>query len=153
MQRIRQADPTTSGLSTSTFWIGMTLGRWLLGLVTERFGVRISVAAYIALSLCVQLCLQLFSDIPVTLALLGASGFLLGPVYPSAIVLLVKRVPAQSRIGVVATAVAMGQVGGAIAPLGVGILATKLGIGLLMAVILGFSVLMSFAWAAFCWLI
>lgn len=87
-----------------------------------------------------------------SLFLLGANGFFLGPTFPSGVVLLAKKVPAQSNIGAVAAAAAMGQVGGALAPLLIGFLADDFGIGRMLDVVLGLSFLLVSLWAAFCWL-
>ncbi len=104
--------------------------------------------AYIMVSICLQVSLWVVDSVSVTLILLGANGFFIAPIFPSGIVLLVSRFPPQVQMGAVAIAIAAGQLGGAIAPLGVGFMATHLGIAYLLEVVCGLSTLMLLVWIA-----
>lgn len=126
----------------------MALGRYSLGLLTDRLGVRIAVVMYCVATIVFQLCLTLVRQLGPTLALIGACGFFLAPLFPSGIVLLVSKFNSQQRGIIVAFLIAMGQIGAAVAPLAVGVLATKLGIEYLVQVTLVFSVLMLATWVA-----
>lgn len=55
MIRVRQAGAYESGISLTGFWAGMTVGRALLGFITERWGERRCVAVYLALALGLEL--------------------------------------------------------------------------------------------------
>jgi fucose permease len=149
MRRARHMDPSTAGYSSSIFWIGMTAGRYALGPVSERFGVGQSVTIYIIFAMCTQVGLGLVRDTLATFLFLALNGFLIAPLFPSGIVVLVARVAPQSQLTVVAIAIAVGQLGAAAAPLGVGLMATKLGMHHLIEVICGLSVLLLLAWGAF----
>ena len=142
-------DPSVAGLSSSVFWIGMALGRYLLGPVSDRFGVRRSVAAYIIIAFIFQIGLGLVNDSIGSLVILGFNGFMIAPLYPSGIVILVSRLPKQSQLTAVAVAMGLGQMGAAVAPLGVGFMATHLGMQHLIEVVCVLSVLMLAAWAVF----
>lgn len=149
MLRARRADHTLASLASSTFWIGTTVGRYALGLVTERFGVALSVAAYITLALCFQLMLNLVMDVTATMVLLAANGFFVAPLFPSGIVLLVSRLQAHVHMRAVALLIALGQVGGAIAPLAVGFMADSLGIRHLFELVCGLTATMLVLWIVF----
>lgn len=147
MLRVRNADPTVAGLSSSTFWLGMAVGRYTLGLVTERYGVSGTVAIYIALALGLQVMLNLVKDISFTMVLLAANGFFVAPLFPSGIVLLVSRLRAEENLSAVALLIALGQVGGSLATLAVGFMADSLGIRHLFEMMCGLSAVMLAVWA------
>ena len=150
MRRIRHLAPESSSIAASSFWFGMAIGRLLLGFVTESFGLRGSVTAYILLSTIAQILFrQITASTQLSFLLLGLNGFFCGPLFPSGILLLATKLPKQSHVGAVAAAAAMGQVGGAVAPLGIGLLADKFGIGHLLDVVLMLSAVMLVIWVVF----
>ena len=149
MQRTRHVDTTVAGFATSAFWIGMTLGRYTLGSISDKFGVHRSVAMYIAISIGLQIGLNVLSQTTITLLLIGINGFFLAPVFPSGIIVLVSRTEPRNQIAVVAVAIAFGQIGAAVAPLGIGFMASSVGIGYLLEVILGLTVAMLSVWVWF----
>jgi fucose permease len=127
----------------------MATGRLLLGFVTELVGLRAAVTTYILLSTTIQILFRQLTNLHLSLILLGANGFFCGPLFPSGILLLATKVPEQARVSAVAAAAAMGQVGGAVAPLGIGLLADRFGIGRLLDVVLVLSVGMLIVWVVF----
>jgi fucose permease len=126
----------------------MAIGRYALGAVTERVGLRTSVSSYIVAACCAQLGLILLKQIPGTLTLLGVCGFFLAPLFPSGIIMLSTRTPPENRTQVVAAVIALGQIGGAIVPYGLGLLATHIGTQYLLNVTLNLSVLLLGLWVA-----
>jgi fucose permease len=126
----------------------MAIGRYALGAVTERVGLRVSVSSYIIAACCAQLGLMLLKQIPETLTLLGVCGFFLAPLFPSGIVMLSTRTPPENRTQVVAAVIALGQIGGAIVPYGLGLLATHIGTQYLLHVTLSLSIVLLGLWAA-----
>ena len=129
--------------------MGMAVGRYALGPASERFGVSRSVAAYIVIAIGLEAALGLQRDTVATFAFLGLVGCMLAPLYPSGIVVLTSRVPARAQLTLVAIAMAIGQLGGAAAPVGVGFMATRLGMQHLLQVVGALSVLMMLSWIAF----
>lgn len=146
--RTRQADTATAASASSIFWLGMAIGRYALGAVTERVGLRTSVLSYIVAACCAQLGLMMLEQISGTLSLLGVCGFFLAPLFPSGIVMLSTRMPPENRTQVVAAVIALGQIGGAIVPYGLGLLATHIGTQYLLHVTLGLSIVLLGLWAA-----
>jgi fucose permease len=126
----------------------MAIGRYALGAVTERVGLRVSVSSYIIAACCAQLGLMLLKQIPETLTLLGVCGFFLAPLFPSGIVMLSTRTPPENRTQVVAAVIALGQIGGAIVPYGLELLATHIGTQYLLHVTLSLSIVLLGLWAA-----
>ena len=149
MRRIRHYEPLQASLSSSSFWTGMAIGRLLLGFVTQYFGLGISITTYITLSTVLQILFRTVPQPSLSLILLGLNGFFCGPLFPSGILLLATKLPQKTHVSAVAAAAAMGQVGGAVAPLGIGLLADRFGIGHLLDVVLALSVSMLVVWILF----
>lgn len=149
MLRARHATLNVASSASSIFWVGMAVGRYALGVVTERFGVSKSVAIYITLALLSQVLLNLVTDINLTLILLAASGFFVAPLFPSGIVLLVSRLETRLHMPAVAFLIALGQVGAALATVAVGFMADAIGIRHLFEVMCGLSALMLALWIWF----
>jgi fucose permease len=146
--RTRHANPTTAASASSIFWLGMALGRYALGAVTEAIGLHTAVSTYIAMACCAQVLLMGLHQISGNLVILGVCGFFLAPLFPSGIVMLSHRTPAQDRTEVIAAVIAMGQVGVAIVPYAMGLLATHLGTQYLLHVTLGLSIVLLVLWMA-----
>ncbi len=149
MRRVRHYESLKASLSSSSFWSGMAIGRLLLGFVTQYFGLGISITAYIILSTIAQILFRYLTHPSLALILLGMNGFFCGPLYPSAILLLASKLPQRAHVAAVAAVAAMGQLGGAVAPLGIGLLADRFGIGHLLDVVLALSVSMLVVWILF----
>lgn len=149
MRRVRHYEPLKASLSSSSFWTGHAIGRLLLGFVTQYFGLGVSIFAYIALSTALQVLLRQVTQASLSLTLLGSIGFFYGPLFPSGILLLATKLPQKAHIGAVAAAAAMGQIGGALAPLGIGLLADRFGIGHLLDVVLALSISSVVVWIVF----
>lgn len=150
MKRVRHVDAATASLSSSMFWFGMALGRFMLGPVTEHFGLPLSVTMYIVLSTLLELAFKLVSNLSIVVIALGGCGLFLGPMFPSGILLLSQKLSMQEYVGGVAIAAAMGQIGGASAPLLVGFLADRFGLAHLTDVVLFCFCLLLIMWLLFC---
>jgi len=74
--------------------------------------------------------------------------FCLAPLFPSETVVLVSQMEPQDHVSIVAGAIAMEQLGGAIVLLGLGLLATNVGIEYLLHVTLRLSMVLATLWAA-----
>lgn len=150
MKRVRHIDSATASLSSSAFWFGMVLGRFMLGPVTEHFGLPVSVTIYIVLGTLLELLFKLVSRLDIILLALGGCGFFLGPMFPSGILLLAQKLSMQEYVRGVAITAALGQIGGASAPLLVGLLADRLGLKHLTDVVLFCFCFLLVMWLLFC---
>lgn len=149
MTRIREVEEATAALSSSMFWVGVTVGRFLLGPVTQYFGSDLSVTVYIVLATFFEVLLQFNNHFGVSLVLLGLTGFFFAPMYPSGIVMLAAKLPVHEYVGGIAVAASMGMIGGAGAQILVGFWAEKFGLAYLIEMLLLASVLVLVAWAFF----
>lgn len=128
----------------------MSIGRLALGPITERLGVGNAVSLYISLAITFQLLLKWISNVAFSLCCLGIIGFVLGPMYPSGIVLLAEKVSSRDKIGAVAAAASAGQLGGALAPLAIGVIADSFGIGHMLDIILSLTTFLLLVWFFYC---
>lgn len=44
MEKVRNQDDFNSGMSAAGFWLGITIGRAVLGFVTPRIGIKIAMS-------------------------------------------------------------------------------------------------------------
>jgi fucose permease len=146
MRRALDIAPTTAALAPSALWTGMSLGRFLLGFLTERLGVGRAVTIYITSALACSVLLILAKNAAAVLAVLGVAGVFLGPLYPSGIVLLTTKLPVESHVSAIAAAAALGQVGGASAPFAIAVVSDHVGIGLFPDIICGLLGLVLVVW-------
>ncbi|KAF3053179.1 hypothetical protein E8E11_011450 [Didymella keratinophila] len=149
MLRSRSATPYFAGLSSSGFWAGMAVGRLVLGPLTDRIGVRKATALYFSMAICVE---TLFAVLPfpvVSVVLMVVLGFLMGPLFPSGVIVLTQLLPKELHVAAVSFVASLGQVGGALLPFGIGAVVDGLGVGVFRFTILVQSVLAMILWIAF----
>lgn len=149
MQRVRHASPYLASFSSSGFWGGMAAGRLVLGLVTDRLGVRRATAAYLTVAMLAQALLATIDVADVSIALVAVVGFFLGPLFPSGVVLLAQLLPRPLLVGAVSFVATVGQVGAAVAPFVLGALAQALGIYVFQVFILAMLAITLLVWVLF----
>ncbi|RDW65225.1 hypothetical protein BP5796_09917 [Coleophoma crateriformis] len=146
MAKVRSASKFDSGMSATGFWAGMTVGRLVLGFATEKFGERLSVIIYLAIAVGLELIFWLVPSIVVSAIAVAFLGFIFGPLFPTATVLLTKMLPKHLHVGSIGFATAFGGSGGAIFPFIVGAIASAKGVKVLQPVILALLALISALW-------
>ncbi|KXJ86075.1 major facilitator superfamily domain-containing protein [Microdochium bolleyi] len=159
LSRARHAPPQLAAAGSSAFWIGQTVGRLSLGAVTDRYGLRRAVAVYLAI---VAASSAAFAALPyglesdgtrqlpgISVALVALMGVFCGPLFPSAIVRLTCALPRALHVGAVTYVAMIGQVGGALLPVGIGLLIQSLGIGVFPVVVVGQVVIALGLWFLF----
>lgn len=149
MLRVRHATPYLASFSSSGFWIGMAAGRFVLGVVTDRLGVRRATAAYLTIAIISQALLATIDVAAVCIALVTLIGFFLGPLFPSGVVLLAQLLPKQLLVGAVSFTAAVGQIGAAVSPYVLGSLAQALGIYIFQVFILAMLAVTLLVWVLF----
>lgn len=150
MRRARHTPYTTAGLASSIFWLGMSIGRIGLGPITERFGVKRCVIAYLFTSACFQIAFKNIESTALALVMLALNGSMLSVTFPSGLVLLSSSVPRHAQVGAVAAACAVGQIGGASVPFMIGFMAERVGIDRLLDVVLALTAILIFVWLIYC---
>jgi fucose permease len=129
------ASALLGSLSLSGYWAGMAVGRTALGAAADRYGLRRSVVVYHLVALLFVLLFMIVPTAGLSVAVMVLLGVACGPLFPSAIVYLVSKLPAELHVVSVSTVCSMGQVGGALLPALIGVVADGVGMGAFQGII------------------
>jgi fucose permease len=146
MLKVRHGQPFGSGLVATGFWGGITVGRMVLGFVTGKIGEKAAIAAYLAISMVLELCFWLIPNFISSAIFAGWLGFFMGPLFPAAIVVETKLLPTRLHVSAVAFAAAFGGGGAAIFPFAVGAIAQVKGVQVLQPIALALLGLILALW-------
>lgn len=101
MLRVRNAAPFSAGLTVTFFWLGLTIGRVILGFVTGKMGEKLAITIYLLLSIGFQLLYWLVPSFVASAVFVAFLGFFLGPLFPAAIVAATKLLPADFHVSAI----------------------------------------------------
>ena len=146
MLRVRHAESFAAGISVTGFWAGMTVGRAVLGFITERYGERICVSIYLAVSIGLELIFWLVPEFVVSAVAVALLGFFLGPIFPAGVVMCAKLLPKHLHVSALGAATAIAGAGGAGVPFAVGAIAQARGVWVLQPVILALLAVIAGLW-------
>ena len=146
MIRIRSATHYASGISVTGFWAGMTVGRALLGFITDRYGERRCVTIYLILTLGIELIFWLVPKFIVSAIAVAFLGFFIGPFFPAGIVVSTKLLPKHLHVSAIGFSTAIGGTGGAILPFVVGAIAQAKGVQVLQPIVLALLIALMVLW-------
>ncbi|ROW03062.1 hypothetical protein VMCG_05721 [Cytospora schulzeri] len=147
--RARDATTDLATLSSSGFWLGMGAGRILLGLATDRLGVRMATASYLVVAIVFQGIMIAVNQAVVSIIAVSLVGFFLGPVFPSGIVMITRLLPKELHVKAVSLVASVGQLGAAVGPIVMGPLVQSLGLQGSQAIILAILVVTLLIWCLF----
>jgi fucose permease len=131
MLRVRHGGNFESGLVVTGFWLGLTFGRVILGFVTGKIGEKVAIAGYLLICMAFELCFWLIPNFVASAVFAGWLGFFLGPLFPAAIVVATKLLPARLHVSAIGFAAAFGGGGAAVLPFAVGAIAQAKGVQVL----------------------
>ncbi|KAJ5169242.1 uncharacterized protein N7482_004836 [Penicillium canariense] len=146
MIRVRHGGAFASGMTATGFWLGITVGRVILGFVTPRIGEKMAIAGYILLSMACGLVLWLVPQFYASAVAVSLQGFFLGPLFPGAVVMVTKLLPRHLHVSSIGFCAAFGGSGAAILPFAVGALAQAKGVQVLQPFIIALSGAIFLAW-------
>lgn len=148
MRNVRDGSPFASGLTSMGFWLGITVGRLVLGFVTARVfrNEKHAVATYLVCTVVLQLLFWLIPSFVVSAVMVGFLGFFLAPLFPAAVVVLTKLLPKRLHVAAVGFAAAFGASGACVLPFAVGAIANAAGVKVLQPIILAALVLCLGVW-------
>jgi fucose permease len=140
-------DPTGfSGVAVSGYWLGLTVGRLVMGRLGAKLGnmrlIRLCLAGTVAGITLVML----LPFPPLEAQGLWLVGFSLGPIFPTTISLMSGIVQARLLPGVVGFLAGLGAMGAAIFPAAAGALAQLLGLWSLLPFEIALTLLMVALW-------
>lgn len=146
MLRVRHAEPFIAGLSATFFWLGLTIGRVLLGFITGRIGEKLAITVYLLLSVVLQILYWVVPSFEASVVFVTFLGFFLGPLFPAAIVAATKLLPRDYHVSAIGFAAAFGGGGAAIFPFAVGAIAQSKGVEVLQPIVLAILVFILLMW-------
>ncbi|KAL1913722.1 hypothetical protein Sste5344_000686 [Sporothrix stenoceras] len=142
----RHAENFAAGLSVTGFWLGITVGRLVLGFVTGRIGEKLAITVYLLASIVLQLLYWLVPSFIASAIFVGFLGFFLGPLFPAAVVAATKLLPNDFHVSAIGFAAAFGSGGGAIFPFAVGAIAQSKGVEVLQPIVVAILAFILIIW-------
>jgi fucose permease len=149
MMRTRDATLNVAGSCSTGFWMGMAIGRLVLGFVTDRIGVRRATALYFVCAIGLEALFAIWDSSVASVVLMTLLGFVMGPLFPSGVVVLTRLLPVELHIAAVSFVSSLGQIGGAFFPFAIGAVVESLGIGVFRFAILAQTVSALVLWLVF----
>lgn len=149
MTRVRHASPYLASISSSFFWIAMAAGRFVLGYVTDKVGIRLANIIYLLAAIAAGVLFYVIEVPVVSSIMIAVVGFCFGPLYPSGLVMVTRLLPKDLHVAGVSFVALVGQIGGALLPFGLGALAQALGIQVFQVVIFAQLVTTLLLWISF----
>ncbi|KAH7416643.1 MFS transporter-like protein [Cadophora sp. MPI-SDFR-AT-0126] len=149
MLRYRQATPYLASSCSSGFWGAMAIGRFTLGVMTDKIGVGRATVGYFLVTIAFQIAFALVSaDIP-SVVFMCLIGFFMGPMFASGIVMVTRLLPPELHIATVSFGASAGQTGAALFPFGIGAFIQGVGIGIFPFSVVVLSCLAFASWLPF----
>lgn len=142
----RNAAALISGWTVSGYWMGLTVGRIVLGRIAERAGAA-RLIQWCLVGVAVGVALVWVAP-TVALAAVGlwVTGFSLGPIFPSTIAVISERVAGRLQQSAIGFAASLGSLGAAFFPWLAGTLAQRVGLWTLLPFVGTLAVLMFALW-------
>ncbi|OAA59676.1 tRNA wybutosine-synthesizing protein [Niveomyces insectorum RCEF 264] len=131
----RHAENFAAGMAVTGFWLGITVGRVVLGFVTGRIGEKLAITVYLLLAVGLQLLYWLVPSFIASSIFVGFLGFFLGPLFPAAVVAATKLLPPDFHVSAIGFAAAFGGGGAAVFPFAVGAIAQSQGVQVLQPIV------------------
>ncbi|ETS81356.1 hypothetical protein PFICI_06358 [Pestalotiopsis fici W106-1] len=146
MIQVRHGSEVASGMTATGFWLGITVGRFVLGFITPKIGEKLAISIYLLLIMGLELLFWLVPQLIVSAVAVGLQGFFLGPLFPATIVIMSRLLPRHLHVGAIGFAAAFGSSGAAILPFAVGAIAQAKGVQVLQPIILALLVVILGLW-------
>ncbi|ORY83732.1 major facilitator superfamily domain-containing protein [Protomyces lactucae-debilis] len=127
LTNVRGASEPVAGYANTGFWLGLTLGRFLLTPAANIVGAWLGCQLFTAMSLFCILGFWLAPTYVGSSIGIALTGFFLGPTFPLIIQLATDYLPPRLHVAGIGLIASIGSMGGAIFPLVVGVIATSRG--------------------------
>ena len=135
----RQTSALVAGYSISAYWLGLTVGRFMLGYFLRSLGaVRVISMSLVLL----MIGLVAWWQLPAQWISLPMIGFALAPIFPATIWLIPKQLPASLVPAAISFATSAASIGAAMIPSGVGWIASRSGLNVIPVLMLPLAIAM-----------
>lgn len=148
MITVRHGGNFPAGIAVVGYWLGLTVGRLVLGFITGRLGEKVAVSIYLVLAMALELGFWLIPSFVSSAIFVAFLGFFLGPIFPAAIVVATKLLPQRLHISAIGFAAASGSGGGSVLPFAIGAISEAKGVWVLQLILLAFIVVTLALWLA-----
>jgi fucose permease len=135
-----------SGWIVSGYWVGLTMGRLLLGKVGQRIGNRRLIEACLSGVVVGMLLVWVVPHLAVAAGALFLTGFSLGPIFPTTIALMSETLKSRILASAIGFLASLGSMGGALLPWIAGNLAQHVGLWTLLPYVMVLTVIMLVLW-------
>ena len=135
-----------AGMALVGFWLGVIFGTLTLAFAVARVGERPAVSSFLAVTLAMQLIVWLVPNFFAATIASALTGFWIGPVFPTAIVVAAKLLPEKlhvTSIGIIST---LGCTGSTVFPFIFGVLAQHAGVKYLPTFVFGVICVLAGLW-------
>ncbi|KAF5023558.1 hypothetical protein F66182_4371 [Fusarium sp. NRRL 66182] len=146
MLRVRNADPFDAGMTAVGFWLGITMGRMVLGMVIPKIGVKLALFIFIPITMGLQLIFWLVPQFHVSAVAVALQGFFLGPMFPCVIVTITMLLPRHLHVAAIGFAAAFGGSGASVLPFATGAIAQAKGVQVLQPIIFAILAVLLIIW-------
>ncbi|KAJ5740852.1 hypothetical protein N7493_000724 [Penicillium malachiteum] len=136
MTNIRHGSAFASGMTETGFWLGITVGRFVLGFVSPRVGQKLSIALYLVLAMVLELVFWLVPEFFVSAVAVSLVGFFLGTIFPGVVVVATRLLPKDLHVAAIGFAAALSMGGGAVFPFFIGAISQAKGVSILQPILL-----------------
>lgn len=146
---VRHGHRYSMGYVSTGFWTGITVGRMILGFVAGRKAAgkeAYLVLGYTGIAIVLQFFFWIIPQLVISAICAALIGVAIGPLYPSIMIVFLRKFPKHLHVIGVGIVAAAGGIGGAIMPFLNGSLATSHGAGVLGPFVLGAFTLMFLVW-------
>jgi fucose permease len=145
---VRDGDPSSVGYVTAGFWAGITIGRFVLSAPAQRIGEEILVYWLTGGALVFQILVWVVPNVITNAVAVSIVGLLLGPIYPCAMAVFLRKMSGSQAVSGMGTISASGSLGGAVAPFLTGLIAQAVGTFVLHPIVIFLFVVMVICWWA-----
>jgi len=142
----RQGQLLISGWIVSGYWIGLTLGRLLLGKISRHISNRRLIELCLSGVVIGMLLMWFVPLLPVAALALFITGFSLGPIFPTTIALMSDTLPSRIVPSVIGFIASFGSMGAALLPWIAGNLAQHYGMWVLLPYVIALTAIMLVLW-------
>ncbi|RAH41575.1 MFS transporter [Aspergillus brunneoviolaceus CBS 621.78] len=146
MTSVRHGSPFASGMAGTGFWLGVALGRFVLGFVTPRIGEKRSIILYILLAIALEMVFWLVPEFVVSAVAVALVGFFLGTIFPSVVVVATRLLPKHLHVAAIGFAAAFSMGGGAVFPFAIGAIAQAKGVTVLQPILVAMLAVALLIW-------
>lgn len=138
MLRVRHGSAFASGLTSTGFWLGVTVGRIVLGFITPRLfrSEKQAVATYLVVCMVLELLFWLIPHFLISAVMISLLGFFIAPMFPAAMIVGTKLLPKNLHVAALGFAAAIGATGACVFPFAIGAIAQAKGVQVLQPIIL-----------------